>query len=40
MSDVSRFSVSMERDLHEAFDEYAKRHGYKNRSEAARDLVR
>jgi len=40
MSDVSRFSVSMERDLQETFDDYSARHGYQNRSEAIRDLVR
>lgn len=35
-----RFSVSMEQQLLERFDDYLRRRGYSNRSEAVRDLIR
>lgn len=37
---MERFSVSMEDGLLQKFDRHLKRHGYSNRSEAVRDLVR
>lgn len=37
---LQRFSVSLDRDLLERFDSYIKEHGYNNRSEAVRDLIR
>jgi CopG family nickel-responsive transcriptional regulator len=37
---LKRFSVSLERQLLEKFDDYISRHGYSNRSEAIRDLIR
>lgn len=37
---LQRFSVSLDRDLLAKFDEYIQRHGYDNRSEAVRDLIR
>ena len=37
---VKRFGVSMEADLLERFDRFLKKHKYKNRSEAIRDLIR
>lgn len=37
---LKRFSVSLEEDLLEKFDEYISSHGYSNRSEAIRDLIR
>lgn len=37
---LKRFSVSLEDQLLEQFDEYIKTHGYSNRSEAVRDLIR
>jgi CopG family nickel-responsive transcriptional regulator len=37
---LKRFSVSLEEHLLEQFDEYIKQHGYSNRSEAIRDLIR
>jgi CopG family nickel-responsive transcriptional regulator len=37
---MERFSISMESDLLEKFDGYLSAHGYSNRSEAVRDLVR
>ena len=40
MSEVSRFGVSIESRLLERFDRLIKRKGYKNRSEAIRDLIR
>jgi CopG family nickel-responsive transcriptional regulator len=40
MSDLTRFSVSIDTDLFERFGRMAKRHGYENRSEALRDLIR
>lgn len=35
-----RFGVSMEEKLLEAFDRFIRRGGYKNRSEAIRDIIR
>lgn len=40
MSELERFSVSMEASLLEAFDTLIARKGYTNRSEAVRDVVR
>ncbi len=40
MSDLVRFGVSIEEDLLQKFDERIHRKGYKNRSEALRDLIR
>jgi len=40
MGQLKRFGVSMDSLLLESFDKYLKRHGYSNRSEAVRDLVR
>lgn len=40
MSKVTRFGVSLETSLLEKFDQLNKRAGYKNRSEAIRDLIR
>jgi CopG family nickel-responsive transcriptional regulator len=40
MSNVERFSISMNRELLKKFDERIRRKGYPNRSEAVRDLVR
>ncbi|HER62507.1 MAG TPA: nickel-responsive transcriptional regulator NikR [Desulfobacteraceae bacterium] len=37
---LQRFSVSLERDLLAKFDDYIQEHGYNNRSEAVRDLIR
>lgn len=37
---LKRFSVSLEEPLLEKFDDYISRHGYSNRSEAIRDLIR
>jgi len=37
---LKRFSVSLEDDLLEKFDDYISSHGYSNRSEAIRDLIR
>ena len=37
---LKRFSVSLEEDLLEKFDDYINSHGYSNRSEAIRDLIR
>ena len=37
---LKRFSVSLEEDLLEKFDKYISSHGYSNRSEAIRDLIR
>ena len=37
---MERFTVSLDEDLQGQFDEYIKRRGYKNRSEAVRDLLR
>ena len=40
MSDLERFTVSMDKRLLERFDERNKEKGYTNRSEGIRDLVR
>jgi len=40
MSELERFGVSMEADLLAAFDQRIGQAGYKNRSEAIRDIVR
>ncbi|HOL22426.1 MAG TPA: nickel-responsive transcriptional regulator NikR [bacterium] len=40
MGRIIRFGVSMEEKLLEAFDRFIKREGYKNRSEAIRDVIR
>lgn len=40
MSEIVRFGISMDRRLLERFDELIVEHGYSNRSEAFRDLVR
>ena len=40
MAELVRFSISMDRDLLERFDQLIERRGYTNRSEAVRDLVR
>lgn len=40
MAEVARFSVSMEDDLLCRFTRWAGKHGYENRSEAVRDLIR
>jgi CopG family nickel-responsive transcriptional regulator len=37
---LKRFSVSLEEPLLEQFDDYITGHGYSNRSEAVRDLIR
>jgi CopG family nickel-responsive transcriptional regulator len=37
---LKRFSVSLEDDLLDKFDDYISSHGYSNRSEAIRDLIR
>ncbi len=37
---LKRFSVSLEEELLEKFDGYLGTHGYSNRSEAIRDLIR
>jgi CopG family nickel-responsive transcriptional regulator len=37
---MERFSATLEADLLAAFDRFLGRHGYKNRSEAVRDLIR
>ena len=37
---LKRFSISLEDDLLAEFDDYLIRHGYSNRSEAVRDLIR
>ncbi|NLE66058.1 MAG: nickel-responsive transcriptional regulator NikR [Lentisphaerae bacterium] len=37
---ITRFSTALEPDLLAAFDRFIKRHGYRNRSEAVRDLIR
>ncbi len=37
---LKRFSISLEDDLLAGFDTYIGRHGYSNRSEAVRDLIR
>ncbi len=40
MSELIRFGISMERDLLARLDQEIVKHGYPNRSEAIRDLVR
>ncbi len=40
MSDITRFGISMDSRLLERFDHHITQHGYPNRSEAFRDLVR
>lgn len=40
MNKIIRFGVSMEEKLLEAFDRFINREGYKNRSEAIRDIIR
>ncbi|MFH1283449.1 MAG: nickel-responsive transcriptional regulator NikR [bacterium] len=40
MVNVDRFGVSMERKLLEKFDSLIKEKGYRNRSEAIRDIIR
>ena len=37
---MQRLTISLDDDLAEAFDVYTRQHGYENRSEAFRDLVR
>ncbi len=40
MAEAIRFGVSMSRDLLKSFDQLIKELGYRNRSEAIRDLIR
>jgi CopG family nickel-responsive transcriptional regulator len=40
MSNIVRFGVSIEKDLVDIFDTFIKEHGFSNRSEAIRDLIR
>ncbi|MCL5271357.1 MAG: nickel-responsive transcriptional regulator NikR [bacterium] len=40
MSDLERYTVTMPRDLLQSFDARNARKGYRNRSEAIRDLIR
>jgi CopG family transcriptional regulator, nickel-responsive regulator len=40
MADIIRFGISMDAKLLERFDAFLDSHGYANRSEAVRDLVR
>ncbi len=40
MADVTRTGVSIEPELLEKFDRFIAKRGYKNRSEALRDLIR
>jgi len=40
MSQIKRFGVSLEKELSEKFEALMVRKGYKNRSEAIRDLIR
>lgn len=37
---LRRFSVSLDNDLLAMFDDYIQEHGYTNRSEAVRDMIR
>ena len=37
---LERFSISLEEELLRAFDRFLKKHGYSNRSEGVRDLIR
>ncbi len=40
MGNLKRFGVSMEKNLLEKFDEFIRKHKYKNRSEGIRDIIR
>jgi CopG family nickel-responsive transcriptional regulator len=40
MDKVTRIGVSLEPELLEAFDKFIAKHGYTNRSEAVRDMIR
>jgi CopG family transcriptional regulator, nickel-responsive regulator len=40
MSNLIRFGVSLDRELLEKYDTYLSEHGYDNRSEGIRDLIR
>ncbi len=40
MSELTRTTLAIDRDLLERFDEWMGGHGYTNRSEAVRDLIR
>jgi len=40
MSDLTRTALAIDRDLLERFDRWMAGHGYHNRSEAVRDLIR
>jgi len=40
MSDIERIGISLEKDLLAMFDEVIAEDGFKNRSEAVRDLIR
>ncbi|MGB9892818.1 MAG: nickel-responsive transcriptional regulator NikR [Candidatus Saccharicenans sp.] len=40
MEKIVRFSISLEIDLSRKFDQWMKKNGYDNRSEAIRDLIR
>jgi CopG family nickel-responsive transcriptional regulator len=40
MAELSRTGISLEQDLLEGFDKFLARRGYKNRSEALRDMIR
>jgi len=40
MNEIQRFGVSIEQELLEEFDQQIEKKGYKNRSEAIRDLIR
>ncbi len=40
MADITRFGISLDRDLLKKFDKLIKQKGYTNRSEAIRDLIR
>ena len=40
MSDLARTALAIDRDLLEKFDAWMDAHGYTNRSEAVRDLIR
>jgi len=40
MENIVRFSISLEVDLSKKFDQWMKKNGYDNRSEAIRDLIR
>lgn len=40
MSDLIRTTLAIEKDLLDRFDDWMSRHGYTNRSEAMRDMIR